>query len=295
MSSPSQTTASTATAACPMRVVIADDEPLARERLRTLLAKEPDVEIAAECADGDEAVAAIRGQNPDLVFLDIQMPGRDGFGVLAALAESAPGAPRPAIVFTTAYNEYAVKAFEVRALDYLLKPFKPARFRETLARARRQVFAAPPPSSAADAETPFDQLVALLNEHRALTAATPAQNTTAPAAGPRTPSRIPVRDGGRIHFVNTTEIAWIEASGNYVLLHTAGGAKHMLRETLLSLENQLGAHRFFRVSRSAIVNLDQVREAQPAFDGDHVVILRTGARIPMTRGLRDLQERLRFL
>ncbi len=261
-----------------LRVIIADDEPLARERVRTLLSRETDVEIVAECPDGNATLEAIRRSRPDLVFLDVQMPGRNGFEVLAALpAGDAP----PAVIFTTAFDEYAVKAFEVHAFDYLLKPFKPARFREALDRARLRLAAKPAPAA------PYERILALINEHRAAAAPAPGAQEGV--------TRISVRDRDRIRFINTSDIAWIEASGNYAVLHTAGEEKHMLRETLLSLENQLNARKFFRVSRSALVNLEQVREAQPAFDGEHVVILKTGARLPMTRGLRDLQERLKYL
>ena len=268
-----------------LRVLIADDEALARERVRTLLSREAGIDIVGECSDGDATLDAIRKQHPELVFLDIQMPGRSGMEVLQAFSSARDAAP--AVIFTTAFDEYAVKAFEVHALDYLLKPFKPARFREALERARVQLACKQASAGGADVSH-HERILALLNEYRAVSAQ--------PSAGEvQGVGRIVVRDGDRIRFVVADDITWIEASGNYAILHTVVGEKHIIRETLLSLENQLNARRFFRLSRSALVNLEHVREAQPTFDGEHIVVLKTGARVPMTRGLRDLQERLKFL
>lgn len=252
-------------------MLIVDDEALARERLRTLLAKEADVSVVGECANGGEAVASIRALKPDLVFLDIRMPGLDGFDVLRELGDGLP-----AVVFVTAFDAYAVKAFEAHALDYLLKPVKPARLRQTLERARSR------PAVAADAavDAMGARLLALLEER-------------AREEGSGYLSRLVVRTGDRVRFVKTGEIDWIEASGNYIIVH-AGGEKHTLRETLGAIEAKLAPKRFQRLSRSAVVNLDRIREVQPLFHGEHVVILHDGARIPMTRGLRELQERLKF-
>ena len=246
--------------------IIVDDEPLARERVRTMLEAEPDIELLAECASGPEAVAAIRRQTPDLLFLDIQMPEMDGFEVLRAL-----GVPLPLVIFTTAYDEHAVRAFEAQALDYLLKPFKPARFRAAVARAREQLARKQP-------DDVTRQLLSLIEARGAA-----AQYLT----------RIAVRDRDRVRFVKTGDIDWLEASGNYVVVH-AGRENHVLRDTLTALETQLSPREFLRLSRSAIVNLDRVQQVEPTFNNEHVVVLSDGTRLTLTRGLRELQERLNF-
>lgn len=250
-----------------LSVVIVDDEPLARERVRTQLAADAEIEVRAECASGPEAVAAIRRLAPDLVFLDIQMPEMDGFQVLRALTP-----PLPLVIFVTAFDEHAVRAFEAQAFDYLLKPFKPARLRAALARAREQLARRQP-------DEVTQKLLALLDSR---TPAAPAHLT-----------RIAVRDRDRVRFVKTAEIDWLEASGNYVVLH-AGKENHVVRETLTALEHQLSPREFLRLSRSAIVNLERIRQVEPAFNDEHVVVLTDGTRLPLTRGLRELQERLKF-
>lgn len=251
-----------------IKTIIVDDEPLARERVRTLLAEETDVELLAECASGAEAVAAVKKHKPDLMFLDIQMPEMDGFQVLRELTP-----PLPAVIFVTAFNEHAVQAFEAQALDYIMKPFKVARFRAALDRAREQLARSQPDDST-------KRLLALLE----------AQNATAKT---EYLTRIAVRDGSRVKFVKTSAIDWIEASGNYVVLH-AGKENHIVRETLAAFEAQLSPKEFVRLSRSAIVNLDRVQQVEPAFDDEHVVVLTNGSKLPMTRGLRELQEKLKF-
>jgi two-component system LytT family response regulator len=251
-----------------IKALIVDDEPLARERVRSLLAEEADIEILAECASGTEAVAAAKRTPPDLIFLDVQMPEMDGFQVLRELPP-----PLPVVIFITAFNEHAVKAFEAEALDYILKPFKVARFRAALDRARERITRQQPDDSTR-------RLLALLE----------AQNA---AAKSEYLTRIAVRDGSRVKFVKTSAIDWIEASGNYVVLH-AGKENHIVRETLAAFEAQLSPKDFVRLSRSAIVNLDRVQQVEPAFNDEHVVVLTTGAKLPMTRGLRELQEKLKF-
>jgi two-component system, LytTR family, response regulator len=251
-----------------IKALIVDDEPLARERVRSLLAEEADIEILAECASGTEAVAAAKRTPPDLIFLDVQMPEMDGFQVLRELPP-----PLPVVIFITAFNEHAVKAFEAEALDYILKPFKVARFRAALDRARERISRQQPDDSTR-------RLLALLE----------AQNA---AAKSEYLTRIAVRDGSRVKFVKTSAIDWIEASGNYVVLH-AGKENHIVRETLAAFEAQLSPKDFVRLSRSAIVNLDRVQQVEPAFNDEHVVVLTTGAKLPMTRGLRELQEKLKF-
>jgi two-component system LytT family response regulator len=243
-----------------LRTLIVDDEPLARRRLRTLLEGEPDVELVGECADGDEAVAAVRERQPDLVFLDVQMPGRNGFGVLEALAPYAP----PAVVFVTAHDRYALKAFDVHALDYLLKPFDRPRFRKALERARAQLRREPGPGV-------NERLLALLADVRE--ARPPLE-------------RLVVKSAGRVSFVRTDEIDWIEAAGNYLRLHV-GGDTPLLRETMNSLEARLDGRRFVRIHRSTIVNIERIRELQPSFHGDYAVRLRDGTELTLSRGYRD--------
>jgi two-component system LytT family response regulator len=249
-----------------LKTLIVDDEPLARERVATLLQNEEAIEILGECRDGLEAIAAIQQLHPDLVFLDVQMPGADGFQVIQAI-----GAEKmPMVIFVTAYDQHALKAFEVRALDYLLKPFDRDRFREALGRARHHV----------DQQETGDlgrRLLALVKDLR-------------PAA-PKT-DRLVVKAGGRLFFLRTDEIDWIEAAGNYARLHV-GGEAHLIRETMQSLESRLDAERFFRIHRSRIVNMERIQELQPWFNGEYVVILRNGTRLTLSRGYREkLQERL---
>jgi len=243
-----------------MRVVLADDEPLVRERLRTLLAARADCTLVGECADGAEAVAAIEAERPDLVFLDVQMPELDGFEVLEAL----PEAGRPAVVFVTAYDEYAVRAFEVNAVDYLLKPIEPGRFAAALDRVaeRRRVGARP--DSGTGADPALDALLAELRARRGHT------------------ERFVVRDGHRVTFVPVADVDWIDAAGNYVRLH-AGGRAHLLRETMKTVEARLDPGRFVRVHRSAIVQLDRVTAMEPWFHGEYVLTLRDGTRLTSSR------------
>lgn len=250
-----------------IRALIVDDEPLARERIRALLREEPDVEVVGECGDGPSAVTAIQKLAPDLLFLDVQMPGLDGFGVLRALGD----ARLPEIIFVTAYDQHAVKAFEAHALDYLLKPFRPARFREAVRRAREAL-------ARRRAGTIPENLAALLEQLQ-------PQRTWL--------SRIPVKSGDRTVFVKTGEIEYIEAAGNYAVLHT-GRENHVIRETLGALEAQLDPKQFVRINRSTLVNVEQIRELQPLFKGEHVVVLRNGKQLPLTRGVRELQELLKF-
>ncbi len=253
-----------------MRVIIVDDEPLARDRLRALFSKEADIQIVAECGDGREAVSAIRREAADVVFLDIQMPELDGFGVLAQLK----GTKLPLVVFVTAFDEFAVKAFEVHAFDYLLKPFDKERLKTSVARVREQLKAASPVDLA-------DKLAALL------------ETLNQPGAG-GVPSneRIAVKLDGRVIFVRPGDIDWIEAQDNYVKLHV-GREAHLVRDTLSNFEGRLDTKRFIRIARSTIVNIDRVREMQPMFHGEYVVILHDGTKLTMSRGYRDtLQQYL---
>jgi two-component system LytT family response regulator len=250
----------------PIRTLIVDDEPLARQRVRALLEGEPDVEVVGECGDGRRAAAAIAELKPDLVFLDVQMPHLDGFGVLDAVRADH----LPAVVFVTAYDRYALRAFEVHALDYLLKPFDRERFHKALGRARAQLRREP----GADVSR---RLLALLED----------------VQGARKGlERLVIKSGGRVCFVRTDEIDWVEAAGNYLRLHV-GGEVHLLRETMNRLEARLDPARFLRIHRSTMVNIERIQELQPTFHGEHVVLLRDGTELTLSRGYRDrLQELL---
>ena len=248
------------------RILIADDEPLARERLKMLLVGQEGFEVVGECHDGPSTIDAIRRSKPDLVFLDVQMPGANGFEVVSALGE----AELPLFVFVTAFDRYALKAFDVHALDYLLKPFDRDRFLQALARARQQLER---PSNS-DLRS---RLLALVRDLE-------------PA--PQRLERFVIKSGGRVFFVRADEIDWIEAAGNYVKLHV-GTETHLLRETMNAVETQLPRETFYRIHRCHIVNIERVKELQPWFNGEYVVLLRTGARLTLSRGYREkLQERL---
>jgi two-component system, LytTR family, response regulator len=253
----------------PIRAILVDDEPLALRKLRRLLSGERDVHIIDECSEGRQAAAAIRRHTPDLVFLDIQIPELDGFEVLAALGEDE----LPVIVFVTAYDEHALRAFDAHALDYLLKPVTRERFRESLDHARARV------RERRAAGIVDERLLALKAERDARTSAN------------RHLTRIAVKSGGSAFFVRPEEVDWIEAADNYVRLHV-GATSHLVRESLRMLEAKLDSRMFLRVHRSAIVNVDAIRELQPWFHGDHVMILRSGARLTCSR---RYDERLRLM
>ena len=250
-----------------IRALVVDDEPVARDRVVRLLQQQGDIELVGECSNGLETVTAIEQLSPDLVFLDVQMPEMDGFEVVRALEAGHV----PAVVFVTAYDEYAVRAFEVHALDYLLKPFSSIRFRATLAHARDQ-----------------------LHRHHAgelgrklLTLAP----TLWDKPGGTRPERLLVRSAGRVHFVRTAEIEWCEAAGNYVRLHV-GQESHLFRETMNSLESKLDPRRFVRIHRSTIVNVEQIEQLRSALGGESTVWLRSGVKLTLSRGYRDsFQER----
>jgi len=248
-----------------IRTLIVDDEPLARERIRTLLADESDIEIIGECANGLEAVAAIKNRKPELLFLDIQMPALDGFGVL----EKIGAEKMPAIIFVTAYDQYALRAFEVHALDYLLKPFDRERFDQALRRARLQIQQA----TSGDLN---QKLLALLEDLR---------------AEKKWLERLVIKSGGRVFFLKIDEIDWIEAAGNYVRLHIQREA-HLLRETIKNLETQLDPNKFLRISRSTIVRIDRIKELQPWFHGEYAIILQDGTQLTSSRGYREKLDEL---
>lgn len=250
-----------------IRALIVDDEPLARQRIRLLLNEEADVEIGGECEDGITAVEQIGATRPDLLFLDVQMPEMDGFEVLRRV----PREQLPVVIFTTAYNEHALRAFDAHALDYLLKPFKPERFKESVQRARELIVNK-------QAGTAARGLLELLGER--------------PAA-PSHLSRLAIKTADKVIFVNVDEIDAIEAAGKYAVVQ-AGKENHVVRETMGSLESNLPPDRFLRISRSVIVNLDRVQELQPMFKGESVIVLKNGKRFSTRRLLREIQQRLEF-
>jgi two-component system LytT family response regulator len=243
----------------PMRVLIVDDEPLARERIRTLLAWDGDVVIAGECGDGRSAVEAIRELRPDLVFLDVQMPEMDGFDVLQQIGDD----DMPAVIFVTAFDQYAIRAFEVCALDYLLKPFDQERFSRALARGRDEL-------DRRNGHAIRNQIGRALEEW---------------GRRQRYPERLVIRSGGRVCFVRIDELDWVEAAGNYVRLHT-GKEEFLYRETLMQLESSLPPDKFARIHRSWIVNVDRVKELYPLFRGDYAVILRDGRQLTLSKTYR---------
>ena len=245
-----------------IRAMIVDDEANARMRVRQLLKDEQDFEIVGEYANGRQALEAVQQLKPDVAFLDMQMPRLSGLEVCEAAA--AAGVPLPLVIFVTAYDEYALKAFEVHAIDYLLKPFDRERFQKALQHAREQLRHAR--GGAADT-----RLTALLEDLR-------------PAL--KKPERLAFKENGRVIFIRTETLDWVEADGNYVRVH-AGNESHYIRETLAHLEADLAADKFMRISRSVVVNLDRVKELQPLFYGDYAVILHSGVRLDMSRNYRN--------
>lgn len=243
-----------------IRTIIVDDEPLARRGIRAQLEEEPDFEIVSECRNGLEAVAAIQREAPDLVFLDVQMPELDGFGVLEALGSEQ----LPAVIFVTAYDRYALRAFEVHALDYILKPLDPERFTRTLERARLQI-------QRKDIRDLNRRLQNLLDDLK---------------AGSRYAERLIIKASGRIVFLNVAEIDWIEAADNYVRLH-AGRESHLMRETLSNLEKRLDPLQFARVHRSTIINVQRIKELHPLFRGEYEILLKDGTRVSSGRNYRE--------
>ena len=272
----------------PIQVLLADDEPLARRRLLRFLRAESDVEVVAECAAGDEAVRALREQPVDIALLDVQMPVLDGFGVVAEI-----GAERmPPVIFVTAYDAYAIRAFEVHALDYLLKPVTAERFRGAFARARAHVERASSASMGRRLRALLEH--ALGADAAAGGASVPRLEELAPARA-RPADRLTIKAEGRVFFVRVADVDWFEAEGNHVRLHV-GRTAHLIRETVSALEASLDPAQFARIHRSTIVNLDRIHELQPWFAGDHIVILRDGTRLKLSRTYREhLQARLQVL
>jgi len=275
-----------------IRVLIVDDELLARQRLRRLVQAEPDAEVIGECVDGLEAVDAIRGGRPDVVLLDVQMPTLDGFGVLQALR----GEAAPRVVFVTAYDDYAIRAFDVHAVDYVLKPVDADRFRVAFDRVRQSYANA----LAADR---LGQLLDTVRRVSDLGGSSAVEVPPPPALPPASAapggaasttlafaSRILVKDEGRMFFVKLADVDWIEADRNYVRLHV-GTTSHLVRDRISRLEETLDPRLFARIHRSTIVNLNRIQEMQQWFSGDYVVILQNGTRLRLSRHYREQVER----
>ena len=255
-----------------IKTLIVDDEPLARRNLRLLLEKDPQIEILDECRDGREAVKAINALSPDLIFLDIQMPEMDGFDVLARVGPERI----QAIIFVTAFDQYALKAFDVHALDYLLKPFDDERFAHALQRAKSQI-------ETREIDRLSKRLLNLLEEREGAGSKPPPHYLT----------RLTIKIAGRVVLLKIDDIDFIEADGNYAKLHV-GSKAHLLREKMHDLEVQLDPAKFVRIHRSVIVNLDRIKEMHPHFNGDYIVVLEDGRKLRLSRTRREnLEARLK--
>ncbi len=241
-----------------IRTVIIDDERLARQRIRRMLTNSPDFEVIAEFENSQHGLEYLEDTGADLLFLDVQMPGLDGFALLEALDP----ARMPIVIFVTAYDEYALRAFEYHAFDYLLKPFDQTRFEKALDRARKQL---------TSQDSKNEKLLNLLNEIR--------QRNQEPA-------RFAIKTPGRVFFVRQEDIDWIEAADNYVNLHV-GADTHLIRETMNSLEGRLDSRKFLRIHRSTIVNAERIKELRPWFHGEYVVLLKDGTELTLSRTYRE--------
>jgi two-component system LytT family response regulator len=261
-----------------IKTLVVDDEPLARRNLRVLLEADPEVELVGEASGGAEALALISEHSPDLVFLDVQMPEMDGFGVLERLeAEQLP-----VVIFVTAFDRYALKAFDFHALDYLLKPFDDSRFEKALARAKQQL-------AQRELKDLSRRLISLL-EDRGAAHVNDAAGASADKPA-RYQTRFLIKSGGRVSFIRADEIDWIEAEDYYVKLHVKGRG-HLLRETMNDIEACLDPEVFVRIHRSSIVNLERVRELRQLFGGDYTVVLHDGTQLKLSRARRERLESL---
>jgi len=243
-----------------VRAIIIDKEAQARQRIREMLNGDPDVAVVAECASSRDAVEAIRAKSPHLIFLDIRIPQLDGFGILEALGESHT----PAVVFVTVNDEHALQAFELNEIDYLLKPFDRQRFEYAVRRAKDHI-----------------TLGSGGNVRRSLLSMLTSSRTAR-----KYPNRLIVRSGGHVFFLRTDEVDWIEAAGNYVRLHV-GKEAHLLRETMSDIQGKVDPDQFIRIHRSTFVNFDKIKELQPWFHGEYVVILRDGTQLTMSRSYKN--------
>jgi two-component system, LytTR family, response regulator len=248
-----------------IQTVIADDEPLGRRKLRILLNSEPGIRIMAECENAEETLAALREYKPHLILLDIQMPDADGFQILRSLTPDQ----MPMVIFTTAYDRYAIRAFEAHALDYLLKPFDQERLHAAIERAR----------------------VEMLHDHDRQMAARIVEMLLSVEARHRSERRFVIKSGGRVIFLDVDEIDWVEAAANYVKL-TAGKQSYLLRETIGRVAERLDPNQFVRIHRSTLVNVDRIKELQPCNSGEYMVILRNGKELSCSRSYRSSLHKL---
>ncbi len=263
-----------------LRVLIVDDEPLARRGLNLRLEPISDIEVVGEAQNGREAIKAIKDHEPDLVFLDIQMPGIDGFGVVRALL----GGPAPLIVFVTAFDQYAIDAFQANALDYLVKPVEDERLEAALHRARE----ARREKKAADRETKLVEMLSSLGAEERDKIKELIEDTS-PAKSPYI-SQLNFRDAGKVICLNTADIEWIDAAGDYMCIH-AGGVTHIIRETMKKLAAKLDPAVFQRVHRSAIVNVTKVKELHPHANGEYFLKLESGGELKLSRSYKDVLTR----
>jgi two-component system LytT family response regulator len=247
-----------------IRAVIVDDEPLARKRIHDLLRQDQEVEIVGECGGSGEALELLEREKPDLLFLDVQMPEVDGFELLEAMEGVVP-----AVIFVTAYDKYALRAFDAQAVDYLLKPFNESRFQQAVQRAKERI-------RKSDGGQMNVELMSLLKDVQ---------------AGRKPTERLVIKSGGRVLFLKAGEIDYVEAAGNYLNLYV-GKETHLIRETMQSLESRLDPERFLRIHRSTIVNLERIKELQPWFGGEYVVILRDGRKLTLSRTYRARVQQL---
>jgi len=247
-----------------IRTVVVDDEPLACKRLEKLLNEDEEIDLLKLCGNGEEAIEVISSREPDLVFLDIQMPEINGFEVLQQIDQHKV----PLIIFVTAYDEYALKAFDVHALDYLMKPFKKERFFESLERAKKAL----QQDNRAQIHEKIENLLTYIDD----------------SCGPL--SRILVKSSGRYFFLKTSDIDWIESAGNYVRIHSKG-SHYLIRETMINMEKKLNSDTFFRIHRSTIINVEKVKELEQWFHGDYQVIMYNDHKLTMSRNYKELLER----
>lgn len=248
-----------------IRVLVVDDEALARERACQLLKADSEIEIIGQCGDGQTAVEKIQKDKPDLVLLDVQMPELDGFAVVEAVGADN----MPPVIFVTAHEKFALKAFDVHAIDYLLKPYDRERFETALGRAKDQLAR----SKSGDLQS---KMTALLGEIK---------------TQPKATNRLVVKTEGRVLLLKNEDVDWVEAADNYIILHVAADT-HMLRETMTSIESRLPSEKFIRVNRSTIVNIDRIKELQPLFHGEYVIILKNGTKLTLSRGYREKLDQL---
>lgn len=266
-----------------IRAIIVDDESLAREALSLMLKDDPEMEVIAECRNGREAVQVIRNQSPDIVFIDIQMPGMDGFQVVEEIGTKQ----MPVTIFVTAYDKHALRAFAAHALDYLLKPFDHDRFNSALQRAKTRI-------RQKELGIMHENLFALLKDVKSLAgdSSPEADNNKPGEIGYKEPmDRVVIKSGGRIYFLKVEEIDWVEGAGDYLSLH-AGSRSHLIRETMGAFHAKLDSRKFLRIHRSTIVNIERIKDIQPLFKGEYVVTLTSGVRLKSSRGYRHQLQAL---